>query len=288
MDTALATVAGPTGYKEAIADPRAIKWKEAMEKELNELKRHNTWTLVPLPPGRKAIPGRWVLALKETDSEPIYKARWVAKGCWQQLGLDFNETYANTVNPIASRLLLAYAALHNWEIHQWDVKSAFPNAPVQEEIYIRQPTGYEQGDKNTLVCKLNKALYGLKQAAREWEQCLKGLLTAIGLTSLPIDQSVYIAQGETPIILMVHVDDIIAMSPKIEEINRVYKLLDQQVQLKNMGEAKIYLGLEIKRDRQKGSISLHQSKYTKKILDKYRPGIKPISNPEKAIPVSLG
>jgi len=87
---------------------------------------------------------------------------------------------------------------------------------------------------------------------------------------------------------MIHVDDIIAISPKIEEINRVYKLLDQQVQLKNMGEAKIYLGLEIKRDRQKGSISLHQSKYTKKILDKYRPGIKPITNPEKAIPVSLG
>lgn len=75
--------------------------------------------------------------IKETTDGPIYKARWVAKGFRQQPGLDFNETYANTVNPVVYRLILAFAALQDWEIHQWDVKSAFPNAIIREDIYVK-------------------------------------------------------------------------------------------------------------------------------------------------------
>jgi len=117
---------------------------------------------VEIPPDRKPIPGRWVFAIKDTTPDPTYKARWVAKGFRQQSGLDFNETYANTVNPVVYRLILAYAALYNWEIHQWDVKSAFPNATIKEEIYVQQPTGFEVKGSEKLVCRLNKALYGLK------------------------------------------------------------------------------------------------------------------------------
>ena len=152
-----------------------------MEKELDELDKQGTWDLVALPPGRQAIPGRWVYAIKPTQPDPTYKARWVAKGFRQQPGLDFNETYANTVNPVVYRLILALSALEDWEIHQWDVKSAFPNANIREEIYVKQPTGFEAKGREQLVCRLNKALYGLKQSAREWENTLREALSDIGL-----------------------------------------------------------------------------------------------------------
>ena len=158
-----------------------------MEIELTELKRQNTWDLAPLPLGRQAIPRRWVNAIKETTDGPIYKSRWVAKGFRQQPGLDFNETYANTVNPVVYRLILAFASLQDWEIHQWDVKSAFPNALIREEIYVKQPTGFEEPGSKQLVCRLNKALYGLKQSAREWEHTLKAMLSKIGLEPLETD-----------------------------------------------------------------------------------------------------
>ena len=111
METALPTISGPTTYKEAVSSPEASKWINAMEVELNELRRQQTWDLVPLPPGRQAIPGRWVNVVKETIEGPIFKSRWVAKGFKQQPGLDFNETYANTVNPVVYRLILAFTAL---------------------------------------------------------------------------------------------------------------------------------------------------------------------------------
>ena len=142
---------------------------------------------MPLPPRRQAIPGRWVYAIKPTEPEPTYKARWVAKGFRQQLGLDFNETYANTVNPVVYRLILALSALEDWEIYQWDVKSAFPHAKIREEIYVRQPTGFKAKGRDQLVCRLNKALYGLKQSAREWENTLREALSTIGLRPSQID-----------------------------------------------------------------------------------------------------
>ena len=101
--------------------------------------------------------------MKEPVNEkPFHKARWVAKGFLQQLGLDFNETYANTVNPIAWRLLLSIGAYLDWEIKQWDVKLAYPNASIKEKIYVQQPIGLEDPQKPNYVCRLNKALYGLK------------------------------------------------------------------------------------------------------------------------------
>ena len=116
-----------------------------------------------------------------------YKARWVAKGFQQKLGVDFGETFANTVTPTTYRLLLAIAANNDWEIEQWDVKSAYPNATLHDEVYIQQPTGFEDPDNPKLVCHCLKALYGLKQAAREWQLFLRGLLGKHSLEPLKSD-----------------------------------------------------------------------------------------------------
>ena len=109
-----------------------------MKRERDDLLKQNTQTLVPKTDDIKVLKGRWVLKIKEPLNEkPIYKARWVAKGFQQRLGIDFNEIFANTVNPIAWRLLLSIGAYLDWEIIQWDVKSAYPNAPLTEKIYIQ-------------------------------------------------------------------------------------------------------------------------------------------------------
>jgi len=210
----------PLTYKEILESPYRDNWLKALGIEFNKLVKQDTWTLTELPPGRKAISGRWVTKIKTLEGGlPIYKARWVAKGFQQQFGVDFTETYANTVDPISYRLILAIAAYKDWEIDQWDVVSAYPNANIDEEVYIRQPIGFEDG--TTRVCKLNKALYGLKQAARQWEWHLKAKLKDLGLEPLNIDRSVYINK-DGPIILIAYVDDILAISPSRDIIANIY------------------------------------------------------------------
>ena len=235
-------------YKDALNSPDAREWKEAITKEYESLVSQNTWDLVPLPPGRKAIPGRFVLVIKDTNP-PIKKARWVAKGFHQRPGEDFFETFANTANPVIIRLVLAYASLYDWEIMQWDVKSAFTCAPLDEEIYVEQPTGFEKKGSEQQVCRLNKALYGLKQSARAWEHHLRGLLAKLAITPLKSDQSVYISKSGTPIILLAHIDNIIVLSPKKERIGQVLDSLNKDIEVKDLGEAETFLGMEIKRDR---------------------------------------
>ena len=267
-DTALPAIE-PTSLKEAKASPDSEKWLAAMRKELDELNRQKTWTLVPLPEGRKALRGRWVLKIKTPpigSQEPIYKARWVAKGFQQKYGVDFTETYANTANPVTYRLLLALAAYYDWEIDQWDVKSAYPNASLTETVYVQQPTGFEDTNRPDHVCLLNKALYGLKQSAREWEHFLRQELAKLGLKPLKIDQSIYIKEG---LILVTHVDDFLVFSSSRQQIREVYNNLNKVIILNDLGPAKTFLGIEITRDRPNRSIYLKQEAYTAKILIKY-------------------
>ena len=128
--------------------------------------RLKSWILTDLPPNRKVIWGKLVYKIKQsTNQEPIYKARWVVKGFQQLPGVDFTDTFANTLNPIGFRLLMAIAAFHDYYIRQWDVKNAYPNAEVHEEIYTQQPIGFEVPNH---VCLVKKALNGLKQSTREW------------------------------------------------------------------------------------------------------------------------
>ena len=167
MNNEFALLATDLTYKEAMASVEAQKWKEACSIEFNTLKSKDTWTLVPRTRDLKVIDGKWVLKIKDPHRIPLYKARWVARGFQQQYGVDFFETFANTVNTTAWRLILAIAGHLDWEIKQWDVKSAFPNASLKEEVYIEQPMGFIDPEKPNWVYQLNKALYGLKQLGRE-------------------------------------------------------------------------------------------------------------------------
>ena len=272
LQNAAEEIALPTvvAYRYALQSPDAIEWVEAINEEYRDLMRQKTWDLVPLPPGRKAIPGHFVLTIKDTIP-PKKKARWVAKGFHQRPGEDFSEVFANTVNPVVYRLLLAYASLNDWEIRQWDVKSAFTCAKLDEVIYIQQPTGFEVPGSEKLVCRLNKALYGLKQSARAWEQHLKRLLAKLAIIPLKIDQSVYISTTGTPIILSTHVDDLLVLSPYKKRVIEVLDALNKDIPVKDLGDAETFLGMQIIRDRQAKSLILHQTAYTERTIKKFRP-----------------
>src|SRR5712671_1365608 len=124
---------------EAIKSVDAKQWNDACQYEIDALHKNDTWELVDLPPGRKSIKSKWVFKLK---ADGCYRMRLVAKGFTQIPGIDYNETFSPIAHFESLRLLLALAALEDWEIHQMDVKSAFLNGVLDEEIYMEQPQGF--------------------------------------------------------------------------------------------------------------------------------------------------
>jgi hypothetical protein len=165
----------PFRVEEALQDP---DWVLAMQEELNNFKRNEVWSLVPRP--KQNVAGtKWVFRNKQDEHGVVTrnKARLVAKGYAQVAGLDF-ETFAPVARLEPIRILLAYAAHHSFRLFQMDVKSAFLNEPIKEEVYVEQPPGFEDDRYPDHVFKLSKALYGLKQAPRAWYECLRDFLIA--------------------------------------------------------------------------------------------------------------
>ena len=158
-------------------------WKAAMEEEFNQIQKNNTWFLVTPPASCKPIGLKWVFKVKKDSSGQLtkHKARLVVKGYAQRYGIDFTDVFAPVARMETIRVLLALAAVFGWEVHHLDVKSAFLNGEISEEIYVKQPEGYEIPGKEHHVYKLRKALYGLKQAPRAWYSKLDKSLLELGL-----------------------------------------------------------------------------------------------------------
>jgi hypothetical protein len=166
---------------------------------------------------KNLVKGRWVYAVKldlsgEYTGDEKYKARFVAKGYSQIPNIDFYETFSPTVHMTSIRILMHIAAQENLMIHQMDVKTAFLNAPIDCELYVEQPQGFEVLGPNNekLVCKLNKSLYGLKQSGRNWNNLVNECLIQEGFTNSMSDSCVYVkGEGKTKIFLLLWVDDIL-------------------------------------------------------------------------------
>lgn len=150
----------PHTYRQAAGHPH---WVRAMETELASIERNNTWTLVDLPPGSRPIHAKWVYKLKSgADGTPTYKARLVARGDEQIEGLDYKETFSPVVKWTTMRTLVSMAVQRNWDITHLDVKSAFLNGVLKEEVYLTQPPGFIQPSHESRVYKLHRSLYGLR------------------------------------------------------------------------------------------------------------------------------
>ena len=165
----------PVSYKQALEAHDAIKWREAMDTEMNALIGNDTFELVPQPKNREVVGAKWVYTIKtDQNGTEKYKARFVAKGYSQVHDIDYQETFAPTARMSTVRTLLQRTVQQDMIVHQMDVKTAYLNAPIDCEVYIKQPEGFEQVDENgeTLVWKLKKSLYGLKQSGRNWNNLL--------------------------------------------------------------------------------------------------------------------
>ncbi|RVW12961.1 Retrovirus-related Pol polyprotein from transposon TNT 1-94 [Vitis vinifera] len=202
----------PVTYQEAIHCPHFISWKEAMDDEMNSMYMNGVWDLVELP-----------------------------HGCYSQReGIDFKETFSPVSTKDSFRVIMAIVAHFDLELHQMDVKTAFLNGDLDEEVYMEQPIGFVEVGKEDLVCKLNKSIYGLKQASRQWYLKFDKIITQNGFKENTVDRCIYLRH-----MLSTHFD------------------------MKDLGEASYVLGIKILRDRANGVLKLSQRAYIERILKRF-------------------
>ncbi|CAL2273919.1 unnamed protein product [Prunus armeniaca] len=258
------TLSEPTSYKEAICNPL---WQQAMNEELSALHKTGTWDLVPLPPGKHAVGCRWVYKIKTKSDGSLerYKARLVAKGFTQEYGLDYEETFAPVAKMTSVRTLLAVASVHQWSLSQMDVKNAFLNGDLFEEVYMVPPPGvlHNPGE----VCRLRKALYGLKQAPRAWFEKFSAVIGSLGFQSSAHDPALFVRSTSVGrILLLLYVDDMILTGDDLDGITQLKLALHDRFEMKDLGPLRYFLGIEVA-SSPKGYL-LSQSKYAADVLQK--------------------
>nr|GEW00894.1 retrotransposon protein, putative, Ty1-copia subclass [Tanacetum cinerariifolium] len=230
------------------------------------------WVLVKLPPNGKTVGSKWLFK-KKTDMDGVvhtYKDCLVAKGYTQTPGLDYEETFSPVADIRAIRILIAITAYYDYEIWQMDVKTAFLNGYLNEEVYMEQPEGFVNPKYPNRVCKLKRSIYGLKKASRQWNKRFDDEINKFGFTQNRDEPCVYLkAIGSNITFLILYVDDILIMGNNIPMLQDVKSYLGRYFSMKDLGEAAYILRIKIYRYRSRLLIGLCQSAYIKKILKRY-------------------
>ncbi|KAK8556166.1 hypothetical protein V6N13_064247 [Hibiscus sabdariffa] len=215
----------PKTYQEAVASPDSEKWLEAMRSEMDSMSENQVWTLVEPPEGIKPIGCKWVFK-KKTDMDgnvQTYKGRLVAKGFRQIHGVDYDETFSPVAMIKSIRILLAVATFHDYEIWQMDVKTAFLNGKLEEDVYMTQPEGFVTPEDARKVCKLQRSIYGLKQASRSWNLRFNEAIQEFGFIKNEDEPCVYKKfSGSIVSFLVLYVDDILIIGNDIPTL-QVYQ-----------------------------------------------------------------
>ncbi|BBH07158.1 multidrug resistance-associated protein 9 [Prunus dulcis] len=247
----------PETFEEVVKD---AAWQKAMEAELEMIEKNETWELVKRPSDKPIVGVKCIFKVKLNLDGSVQKnkARLVAKGYTQKLGIDFNETFAPVARLDTVRTLIALAAQKRWKLFQLDVKSAFLNGVLHEEVYVDQPPGFVVKDKEDRVCRLKKALYGLKQAPRAWYEEINSYFTATGFQKSPSEATLCVKAAENDIIYTGSSEELV-MSFKTEMM-KIYEMTD-------LGLLHHFLGLGV--IQAESYIFLHQKKYARTLLDKF-------------------
>jgi hypothetical protein len=245
---AFVSISEPTKVDEAFLEP---EWIQAMQDELRQFELNNVWELVKRPDPRKhnVIGTKWIYRNKQDENGQVVrnKARLVAQGYTQVEGIDFDETFAPVARLEAIRILLAYANHHDILLYQMDVKSAFLNGKLEEEVYVAQPPGFEDPKHPDKVFRLNKALYGLKQAPRAWYDTLKEFLKKKGFKPGSLDPTLFTKSYDGELfICQIYVDDIIFGCTNKKYSDEFAYMMQEEYHMSMMGELKFFLGLQIR------------------------------------------
>ncbi|KAL0401838.1 UNVERIFIED_CONTAM: Retrovirus-related Pol polyprotein from transposon RE1 [Sesamum latifolium] len=242
------------------------EWKTTMDAEIQALETNRTWKLTPLPAGKKTIGCKWVYKTKPRADGSVerHKARLVAKGYNQVEGIDYTDSFSLVAKAVTVRLFLTLAAAKGWVLQQLDINNAFLHGYLDEDIYMIPPDGYPV--KPGLVCKLERSLYGLKQASRQWNVELTVKLQEFGFVQSVHDHCLFILHTTRGLLaLLVYVDDILLTGPSMDDLQSVKSYLHDPFTIKDIGDARYFLGLEIARSS--NGIYLAQTKYNP---DSYR------------------
>jgi len=246
-------------------------WILAMQEELNQFQRNDVWDLVPKPPRKNIIGTNWVFRNKLNEQGEVTKnkARLVAHGYSQQEGIDYTKKFALVARLKAIRLLLSYAVNHGIILYQMNVKSEFLNEVIEEEVFVKQPPGLEDLKHPDNVYKLKKSLYGLKQAPRAWYNRLSNFLIKNDFNKGQVDTTLFRRTLEKDIhVVQNYVDDILFGSTNASLCKEFSKLMQDEFEMSMMGELKFFLGIQI--NHCKDGLYVHQTKYTKELLKKFK------------------
>lgn len=265
----------PRDYREAINSPEKEKWIAAMQEEIDSLLKNGTWVLVDKPRLQKLVGCKWIFKRKievtEAGEQVRYKARLVAKGFTQKEGIDFNEVFSPVVKHTSIRILLSMVNQFDMELQQLDVKTAFLNGDLEETIFMAQPECFELPETRDKVYLLKRSLYGLKQSPRQWYLKFDEYMLSLNYSRSQYDSCVYFKRPENgkPIYLLLYVDDMLIASQSKSEVEQLKSDLKIRFEMKDLGSARRILGMDIARNRSKGSLWLTQSDYIEKVVRRF-------------------
>lgn len=286
---ALNTTSPPTSYEKAKRSPEWPEWRAATEAEMAAITANGTWTLVPRPARVKVLRTRFVYANKYNERGEVIrrKARLVVDGSRQIEGIDFGDSWAPVAQYATVRVVLATAAVEDYHIHQMDVDTAFLQSPVDEDVYVEAPQGYQKYGPNgeRLVYKLHKSLYGLKQSPRNWNLTIHEWLREYGCIRSPADPCLYIIRrGDSILIIVIYVDDLLIVGNCKRMIAAFKKAISLRFKMKDLGEVKYLLGMSITRDRARKTVELTQTSYIEQMIERFRmEGCSPAATPADGV-----
>ncbi|GJW32681.1 retrovirus-related pol polyprotein from transposon TNT 1-94 [Tanacetum coccineum] len=245
-------------------------WFQAMQDEIYEFNRLQVWELVLQPDCVMIIALKWIYKVKLDEYGGVLKnkVRLMAKGYRQEEGIDFEESFAPVARIEAIRIFIANAASKNITIYQMDVKTAFLNGELKEEVYVSQPEGFVDPDHLTHVYRLKKALYGLKQAPRAWYDTLSRFLLDNKFSKGAVDPTLFTQKtGKHILLVQIYVDDIIFASTDPKACDIFSNEMSSKFQMSMMGQMSFFLGLQVSQNP--GGIFINQSKFALEILKKF-------------------
>jgi hypothetical protein len=223
-------------------------WRAAMKAEMDAVEKNRTWELADLPRGHRTITLKWVFKLKMVEVGAIinHNARLVARGFLQRDEIDFDDAFAPVARMESVRLLLTLPVQEGWRVHHMDVRSAFLNDDLKEEVYVHQPPGFAIPDKEGKVLHLRKTLYGLRQAPRTWNAKLDSMLRRMGFEQSPHEAAVYRrGNGGNVLLVSVYVNDLVITDTKDAEVAAFKEEMKATFQMSDLGPLSFYLGIEV-------------------------------------------
>lgn len=257
-------------------------WINAMEKEIESIKTNNTWAEVEEPKNAEILTTKWVFAFKplEEKIEDRYKARLVVRGFAQHKSFDYDNLYSPVAKMSTIRTLLSLGNQQNFYFTQLDVKTAFLNGELKENVFIYPPEMIKCKDGNVL--QLNKSLYGLKQASKCWNNKINNFLLKLGFIRSNADYCLYSIKykDDNILYLLLYVDDIILTASDLGIIRKYKEYLMTEFDIKDKGKLKNFLGLEINYAKDEGILRISQKRYLTGILRRFNfENCNPVSTP---------